>query len=242
MIVPERPLLKLEAFHCTVKEKVNRFVVRASVGEEELLVHNTNTGRLEDLIWEGNEAYCSPKGGGKLKYKLVAAKTPFGFAVTDTNLQERALERAFELGYLSWARGCEVKRRPRYGSSTFDFELRCPEGRALVEAKSADLASWRGFGMWPDCPTDRGVRHLEELGAFEGRKVVVFVVGFPKASGFVPYCKGDPRVCELLAKLDLELRAVGMYFEPLTSSVVLYAELPALLLEGREEPLPKVVA
>ena len=237
-IVPERPLLKVEAFHCTIVKKVNRFVVEASLGNEKLLVHNTNTGRLEDLVWEGNEAYCAEKAGGKLKHKLVAAKTPFGFAVTDTKLQEKALERAFELGYLSWARGCSVKRAPRRGSSVFDFELDCGE-KIVVETKSADLASWRGFGMWPDCPTDRGIRHLKEISSLPGRKVVLFVVGFPNAKGFVPYCKGDPRACEELARTSAELKAVGLYYDP--PYVKLYAELPVLLLEGREEPLPKVI-
>ena len=239
-LLPERKLLELETFHCTIVGKVNRFVVKAKVGDEELLLHNTNTGRLEDLIWEGNEAYCSEKRGGKLKYKLVAAKTPFGFALTDTGLQERALERAFELGYLSWAKGCSVKRRPRARRSFFDFELDCGE-RIIVETKSADLASWRAFGSWPDCPTDRGVKHLKEISEVEGKKVVLFVVGFPRARAFVPYCKGDPRVCEILLKTKAELKAVGLYFDPFDSAVKLYAELPVLLLEGEDEPLPKVI-
>ena len=241
MIYPERPLIKVEAFHCTIVEKVNRFVVRARIGKEELLVHNSNTGRLEDLLWEGNEAYCSEKSSGKLKYKLVAAKTPFGFAVVDTNLQEKALEKAMKLGYLSWARGCEVERRPKLGSSVLDFKLSCDE-EVLVEVKSADMASWRGFGMWPDCPTDRGVRQLRELSRVEGKKLVVFVVGFPNAKGFVPYCKGDPRACSELLREGLELKAVGVYFDPFDLQVKLYAELPVLLLEGEEEPLQRALA
>ncbi|NPA84626.1 MAG: DNA/RNA nuclease SfsA [Crenarchaeota archaeon] len=237
-LLPERALLKAEAFPCRIVKKLNRFVVEASLAGEVVKVHNTNTGRLEDLLWEGNLAYCAEKEGGKLRFKLIAAKTLGGLAVVDTNLQERALERAFELGYISWARGCRVKRRPRAGRSVFDFELECGE-RVLVESKSADLASWRGFGMWPDCPTDRGLRHLRELPRAPGRKVVLFVVGFPGARAFVPYCRGDERVCEELVKSPVELRAVGMYYDP--PFVKLYGELPVLLLEGREEPLSKVL-
>ncbi len=241
-VYPERELVRVDAFPCTILRKLNRFVVEVEVGNEVVKAHNVNTGRLEDLIWEGNEAYCSEKSGGKLKYKLVAAKTPFGFAVLDTNLQELALERAFELGYLSWAKGCSVKRRPRKGRSFFDFELEC-ENKIIVEVKSADLAGPLGEGMWPDCPTERGRKHLKELAEMEGRRVVLFVVGFPKACCFVPYCKGDPLTCDALvyaAAKGVELKAVGMYFDP-PGAVKLYAELPALLMEGRVQPPPRAL-
>ncbi len=222
-------------YPCTILNKENRFVIRARLGSEVVRVHNTNTGRLEDLIWEGNEAYCEEKEGGKLKYRLIAAKTPFGFAVTDTNLQERVLKVAFEEGAIPWARGCEVKRRPKR-RSVFDFELLCEE-RILIEVKSADLASPRAEGMWPDCPTERGRRHLKELSELEGRRIVLFVVGFPRATAFVPYYRGDPEAYEALltaAKRGVEFKAIGMYFEPFTYEVKVYGELPVILREGRD--------
>ena len=222
-------------YSCTILGKENRFVVRVRIGKDIVIVHNTNTGRLEDLIWEGNEAYCLEKEGGKLKYRLIAAKTPFGFAVTDTNLQEKVLLKAFEEGLIPWARGCDVKRRPKR-KSTFDFELICDE-KILVEVKSADLASPRAEGMWPDCPTERGRRHLKELGELEGRRVVLFVVGFPRATAFIPYYRGDPKAYEALLEASLkgvELKAIGMYFDPSTLSIKIYGELPVLLREGRE--------
>ncbi len=222
-------------YPCTILNKENRFVIRARLGDEVVRVHNTNTGRLEDLIWEGNEAYCEEKEGGKLKYRLIAAKTPFGFAVTDTNLQERVLKAVFEEGAIPWARGCEVKRRPKR-RSVFDFELLCEE-RILIEVKSADLASPRAEGMWPDCPTERGRRHLRELSELEGRRIVLFVVGFPRATAFVPYYRGDPEAYEALltaAKRGVELKAIGMYFDPTTYEVKVYGELPIILREGRD--------
>ena len=222
-------------YPCTILNKENRFVIRARLGDEVVKVHNTNTGRLEDLIWEGNEAYCEEKEGGKLKYRLIAAKTPFGFAVTDTNLQERVLKVIFEEGAIPWARGCEVKRRPKR-RSVFDFELLCEE-RILIEVKSADLASPRAEGMWPDCPTERGRRHLRELSELEGRRIVLFVVGFPRATAFVPYYRGDPEAYEALltaAKRGVELKAIGMYFDPTTYEVKVYGELPIILREGRD--------
>jgi len=226
----------MEILPCTIISKVNRFVIRARLGSEEVLVHNANTGRLEDLIWEGNEGFCIEKEEGKLRYRLISAKTPFGYAVTDPNLQERALLEAFKVGAIPWARGCDVRRRPKR-TSTFDFELKCPD-EVLIEVKSADLASPRAEGMWPDCPTERGRRHLRELSNLTGTRVVLFVVGFPKATAFVPYYKGDPNAFDALLKAALSgviIKAIGMYFDPLVSEVKLYGELPVLFREGADE-------
>ncbi|UXD21235.1 sugar fermentation stimulation protein A [Ignicoccus pacificus DSM 13166] len=226
-------LLKLETLPCTIIRKLNRFVIEARIGNEKAKVHNTNTGRLEDLIWEGNLAYCSSKSSGKTKYKLVAAQVrDGGFAVVDTNLQEMAFLKAYEMNLIHWLKDCSfVRRRPRLGKGFSDFEFSCNGTRTIVELKSADLKGPFNEAMWPDCPTERGKRHLLELGEFVrkgNRAVVTFIAGFPGACCFRPYLKGDPEVLDRLLEsvsMGVEVRVHGMYFDPFTSTIKWYGDL-----------------
>ena len=50
----------------------------------------------------------------------------------------------------------------RYGDSRLDFCLERPEGLHLVEVKGVTLER-EGHCLFPDAPTERGVRHLHEL-------------------------------------------------------------------------------
>ncbi len=220
MIEDRKVLIKVRAYPCVVYRKINRFVVETSQG----LAHINNTGRLEDLIYPKNLAYCVEKRGGKLRQRLIAAKSLDGFALVDTNLQEEGLYRAIELGYISWLRGCKVKkRRPRLGKGFSDLLLDCGE-EIIVEIKSADLRGPNGEAMYPDCPTERGRRHLLELRNFNS--FVIFVAGFPKAKLFIPYVKGDPKIGEVLLKASdkVKVKSVGMYFDEMTGEVVLYSD------------------
>jgi len=239
MIVEPIPLMKVVAYHCTLVRKLNRFVVEALLSLRRVRVHNTNTGRLEDLIWEGNEAFCSPKKGGKTSFRLVAAKVKSGgFAVVDTSLQEEAFSKAIEIGLIERFRGCRVtRRRPKLTEGFSDFELSCPQ-RVIVELKSADLEGPFGEAMWPDCPTERGRRHLRELAKLSKNGVrtsVIFVAGFPGAKLFKPYVKGDPLVLDALidaARSGVEMSSIGMYFNEFDKKIYLYSDnLPVLLNE-----------
>ncbi len=221
MLIEDRKvLMRVSAVPCTIFRKVNRFVVETSLG----LAHINNTGRLEDLIFLRNLGYCVEKRKGKLRYRLIAAKTEGGFALLDTNLQEEGFAKAVDLGYISWLRGCKVRRRrPKVGKGFSDLLLDC-EKEVIVEIKSADLRGPNGEAMYPDCPTERGRRHLIELMKFDS--YVVFVAGFPKASRFVPYLKGDPRIGEVLLESSKRVRvkSVGMYFDNESGEIVLYSD------------------
>ena len=221
MLIDDRKvLMRVRAIPCTIYRKVNRFTVETSLG----LAHINNTGRLEDLIFPRNPGFCVEKRGGKLRYRLIAAKSEEGFALLDTSLQEEGFARAVELGYISWLRGCKVKRRrPKIGRGFSDFLLDCGK-EIIVEIKSADLRGPNGEAMYPDCPTERGRRHLIELMNYNS--YVVFVAGFPRARRFVPYIKGDPKIGEALLKASekVKVKSIGMYFEAFSGEVVLYSD------------------
>ncbi len=97
-------LLKVDSFfHARVVKRLNRFAVLVKKGEKLLKAHNTNSGRLKEFLKEGKTILCLPKRGKKTDCKLFAVEDLNGlFAVTDTNLQMVAFEKAFLKGLLPW--------------------------------------------------------------------------------------------------------------------------------------------
>jgi sugar fermentation stimulation protein A len=216
-------------------ERLGRFVVRVSVGGSEVLAHNTNTGRLADVLVPGRRVLLQV-AGGRLGLRLVGVEdsAPGCFCLVDTLTQGRAFERAVELGLLPYLRGCTVVRRnPRVGGSTYDYELDCGGRVAVVEVKSAVMRGSGGEAMYPDCPTARGRRHIEgliELAKSGVEAYLVFVAAICKPTCFRPYCGGDPRVCELVPRAlsaGVVVRSLSLHLE---RSGTVYLDNPDLPL------------
>ena len=213
-------LLRLRGLvECRVSRRANRFVVEARGPRGELLrVHNRNTGRLVDVLYPGARVLCLPlPRPGRTSHRLVGAWYNGGWAVVDTGLQEEAFARAVELGLIPWLRGCRVLgRRPRLGSSVLDFLLDCGGSRVYVETKSAVLLSGDGYALYPDCPTERGRRHIRELIEHARRGVrvaLVFIAALPGARGFRPNAEGDPEIPGLVAeavRAGVLVKSIGM--------------------------------
>lgn len=55
-----------------------------------------------------------------------------------------------------------IRPETRYGNSRFDFYLEQGEHRLFLEVKGVTLEE-DGVARFPDAPTERGVKHVEEL-------------------------------------------------------------------------------
>jgi len=201
-------LTRLDTVDCVFQERLNRFVGTALIGGRLERLHITNTGRLHEFLVKGRRCKAIPIRGRKLNYRLVAVEDGPGYAIIDTRTQSLAFEKAVEKGLLCFARGCRIEaREPKIAGGRLDYVLSCPEGRTLVELKSAVLRGPRGEALYPDCPTDRGVRHVEELTRMyrSGLRVaIVFTAAMPGPRCFMPYREGDPRLYDALSRAVLE--------------------------------------
>ncbi|QDA31771.1 DNA/RNA nuclease SfsA [Thermococcus indicus] len=231
-------LFKLKVIPCTFLKRLNRFVALVEVGGEERRALVTNTGRLEEFMVPGRKAFCTPKTGGKTDFVLVAFEDLDGRgAVIDTRTQARAFERAVELDMVPWLKDCRIKRKEiRVGKSRLDYLFECPEGEVYAEMKSAVLRGGRKgeYAMYPDCPSLRGQKHIEELIelAKAGNRAMIFFIGaMPAVEKFRPYEKGDPEIARLLReaqKAGVEIHALSISLLP-DGRVVL--ERPSLGIE-----------
>ncbi len=175
-------------------ERLNRFTccVRVEGREERALLRNT--GRLRELLKKGVEVYLQRKSSGKLPYELKLVKFGEVLVCVDSHLSPKLLAEYLErTGNVSDAR-FEFK----VGRSRFDLLL---NNRLLVETKSVNLVR-DGVALFPDAPTERGAKHVEELMSLYPSYLpaVVFVVQREDALLFRPNEETDPKFAEVLRR------------------------------------------
>ena len=119
-------------------------------------------------------------------------------------------------------------------TSRIDFRLSTADGRVCwVETKSATLVHDDGRAYFPDAPTERGRRHVEELAhlALTGvRAAVVFIIQRPDAVSIAPNRATDPAFADALALA--QERGVELYAYTCgvtTSRVWLEREVPVIV-------------
>lgn len=228
--------LDKDIIECTILRRVNRFVVEVLVNNRVVYVHNTNTGRLSDIIVKGRKGYCIPINGSKLKYRIIGVEDGDKVALIDTNLQERVFTYLASSKYLAFLKDCRiVKRNAKIDNQVIDFMFKCSSKYRLVEIKSAVLRIGRYFAGYPDCPTLRGRKQVLQLINWVlagGIADLVFIAGLPSVKGFTPYRKGDPIVADLIilaGEAGVGLHAIGLYLDPSTAEIIVYnTDLPII--------------
>ena len=153
----------------------NRFIAEVTVDGERQRVHVKNTGRCRELLIPGCRVYLekSGKDGRKTAYDLVAVETPWGIVNMDSQIPNRAAEEWLRETYPDAVIRREVKR----GKSRVDLTMEKDGNLTWIEVKGVTLAA-DGTAMFPDAPTERGVKHIRELteGVRNGEKAWIFFV------------------------------------------------------------------
>lgn len=141
----------------------NRFIAHVEVQGREEVAHVKNTGRCRELLPSGAEVYLehSDSPTRKTAYDLVAVQKGSRLI----NMDSQAPNKAF----YEWAAAGNfipepslIKPEYKWGNSRFDFYIEKGERRCLVEVKGVTL-EFDGVVLFPDAPTERGVKHINEL-------------------------------------------------------------------------------
>lgn len=151
--------IKKGIFHA----RPNRFIAHVEVDGAMEVVHVKNTGRCRELLVPGAVVYLEEgrNPARKTKYDLIAVEK--GDLLV--NMDAQAPNKVFQ----EWAQGggflpglTLLRPETTWGSSRFDFYWEAGERRGFVEVKGVTLED-EGHARFPDAPTERGVKHLEEL-------------------------------------------------------------------------------
>lgn len=174
----------------------NRFIAHAELEGETVVCHVKNTGRCRELLVPGAAVYLQKcdSAARKTKFDLIAVeKAGYGLI----NMDAQAPNRVFG----EWARsgaftpGLTLLRpEVSWGNSRFDFYFEAGARKGFVEVKGVTLEEGGG-AFFPDAPTERGVKHIEELMACRAagyEACLCFVIQMERAAYFSPNDRTHP--------------------------------------------------
>lgn len=214
---------------CRIIERLNKFVVTVEIKGNYHHAYINNTGRLSELLVKGRKAFClGTHDQGKIDFRLFAIEESELGALIDTHLQMKVFERSLERNLIPWLEGCRIlKRNATLGASRIDYLLECHRKAVYLEVKSAVLRDGE-YAMYPDCPSERGRKHLKELSRYMkegGEGILLFIAALPQVKVFKPNKRADEKLYEALEEAyssGVEIRAVGLYYNPQDAFVYLF--------------------
>lgn len=226
----------------TFLSRSNRFIAKVCLcdGREET-VHVKNTGRCKELLIPGCNVYLekSENPNRKTLYDLIAVEKrydeifdwgifPFAFRKRMNDGKEKTLlfnidSQAPNKVVLEWLKKQDysvIKPEFTFGKSRFDFYLEKIDSvtgkteKILMEVKGCTLEI-DGVGYFPDAPTERGVKHLNELSDAIGedyKSVLAFVIQMEGVTEVFPNVKTHPEFADALE--NAKASGVEVWFLP----------------------------
>jgi len=179
----------------------NRFIAHALLGGEEIVCHVKNTGRCKELLVPGAAVYVQKSENPlrKTQYSLIAVRKGGRLINMDSQAPNRVFCEHLQSGrYIEGI--TRLKPEAACGNSRFDFYIEAGGRRIFIEVKGVTLEEDSAV-LFPDAPTERGVRHLRELArcAAAGYEAhVVFVVQMSDVRYFTPNDTTHPAFGEAL--------------------------------------------
>jgi sugar fermentation stimulation protein A len=209
----KKPLKRVSLFRNDLEavfvRRPNRFLIIADADGRELPCHCPNPGRLTEffgfrdcnipgmgLILEKR----APSSTAKTAWTVAALRYRGGIVPFFSARANRAAEALLLPELIPGLR--EVHPEFTLGNSRFDFL--CIDGRGqrhLVEVKACSLIEY-GAAMFPDAPSERALKHLEELADLSSqgyRCHVLFVIVHGKPEVFIPNLHADPAFAAALS-------------------------------------------
>lgn len=141
----------------------NRFIAKVFIDGEEETVHVKNTGRCRELLTDRAEVFLaqSQNPARKTKYDLVAVRKGEKLINMDSQIPNDVADKWLKKGNLFSEKAC-IRREVTKGKSRFDFYIEDGDRKIFLEVKGVTLEN-EGVAMFPDAPTERGVKHINEL-------------------------------------------------------------------------------
>ena len=150
----------------TFISRLNRFIANVEINGITEVVHVKNTGRCKELLVPGAKVWLevSDNPTRKTGYDLVAVlKESEGRPPVLINMDSQIVNACAEEWIKKKAPNALIRREVTYGKSRFDIYVEEEGGKKVfVEVKGVTLER-DGIALFPDAPTERGIKHLNEL-------------------------------------------------------------------------------
>jgi sugar fermentation stimulation protein A len=176
----------------------NRFRAVIQLGDKCFYAHVPNSGRMEELLVPGARVWIRKSDNPlrKTLYDLLLVEKEGVKVCINAHLANDIfaiwLQKGREFPFANFRK---IYREKTIGKSRIDFLLEFSGYNYLVEIKSVNLVE-DGVALFPDAPTERGAKHLEELIAFNNnndqKAAVVFIIMRDDACSLLPHDRMDP--------------------------------------------------
>lgn len=223
-------------------ERPNRFIAHVNVEGKREVVHVKNTGRCRELLREGARVYLEKNDNPdrSTAYDLVAVEKGDRLINMDSQAPNKVVGEWLEAKQL-FPDLILLRPETKYGKSRFDFYVETTREKIFIEVKGVTLEE-DGVVRFPDAPSERAVKHVEELieAYRDGYKVyVIFVIQMEGVRYFTPNVRTHAAFAESLLharEQGVEVLAYDCRVTP--DSLTLGEEVPVELgISGIPKPL-----
>ena len=224
----------------TFLSRPNRFVAKVIFNGREESVHVKNTGRCQEILVPGCRVYLadSQNEKRKLRYDLVAVEKsspdrPNLLINMDSQAPNAVVEEWLRGGgHNLFSPGALIKREVTFGSSRFDFFVMDQIRTLYLEVKGVTLER-EGLALFPDAPTQRGVKHIEELICAKEMghdAAILFVIQMQEIHAFSPNDQTHPAFGAALRKAaEHGVQILAMDCRVTKDSLSISSPVPVLL-------------
>jgi len=216
-------------------ERPNRFIAHVLLDGEQVVCHVKNTGRCRELLIPGKSTvYIEDHGQNtnrKTRYSLIGVKKGDLMINMDSQAPNKVVkEWLFADGLISGL--TKIKGEQTYKESRFDFYLEKDQRKMFMEVKGVTLEE-NGVAMFPDAPTERGVKHIKELIAStkDGYEAyIVFVIQMEGMKKMIPNDQTHKAFGEALREAKKQgVHIIAMECKVTMNELVITKEVPVEL-------------
>jgi A/G-specific adenine glycosylase/sugar fermentation stimulation protein len=200
-------------------------------------VHVKNTGRCAELLVPGATVYVqrAENPERKTQWDLIAVKKGERIINMDSQIPNKVVEEWIRKGNL-FANTTLVRPETTYGNSRFDLYIEADGRKIFMEIKGVTLEE-QGVVRFPDAPTERGVKHIDELiqATKDGYEAYLFFVVQMKG---VKYLAPNRKTHAAFGEAMERAKEAGVHLlayecEIEKDSIVLTKEVPVVLEDER---------
>lgn len=181
----------------------NRFIAEVEMQDGRKTVHVKNTGRCRELLVPGAAVYLekSAAPGRKTDYDLVAVQKDGKIVNMDSLAPNRTVHEWIASGKY-FKDVTLIKPESFYKDSRFDFYVEAGTRKIYIEVKGVTLEKDR-TALFPDAPSERALKHVEELIEAVGKDFegyVIFVIQMKGPERFMPNREAQPEFADALQR------------------------------------------
>lgn len=173
----------------------NRFIANVMIDDKLELAHVKNTGRCKELLIPGVLVYLEKHNNPnrKTKYSLIAVQKENTLINIDSQAPNKVLFEALKEGFQLPGLKDKVtylKPETTYKNSRFDIYLESKNEKVFIEVKGVTLEN-DGVVLFPDAPTERGVKHIRELISAVEEGYLGYIVFIAQVKGIKYFTPND---------------------------------------------------